>query len=81
MTFVFPVVYPTTPNYKQPIVNLDQPVKTTATITMSAPVLHRLRETAKSEKRSLSQQIELLVERHFGITPTRKASKKEVASV
>jgi hypothetical protein len=54
-------------------------MKATATITMSAPVLDRLRDVAKSEKRSLSQQIELLVERHFGVTPTRrKASKKEV---
>ena len=57
-------------------------MKATATITMSAPVLDRLREIAKSEKRSLSQQLEMLVERHFGVQPTRRKTgkKKEEAA-
>jgi predicted CopG family antitoxin len=56
-------------------------MKATATITMSAPVLDRLRKIAKSEKRSLSQQLEMLVERHFATRPTRRkdGKKKEVA--
>ena len=57
-------------------------MKATATITMSATVLDRLREIAKSEKRSLSQQLEMLVERHFGVQPTRRKTgkKKEEAA-
>jgi hypothetical protein len=37
-------------------------MRESATITMSRPVLDQLREVARREKRSLSQQIELLVE-------------------
>ncbi len=45
-------------------------MKSTATITMSAPVLDRLRALAKKEKRSVSQQLEVLVEKH--LAPSKK---------
>lgn len=39
--------------------------KTSATITMNAVVLDRLKKQAKAEKRTLSQQIEMLVEKNL----------------
>ncbi len=40
-------------------------MKTAATITMSNSVLSRLRGVAESEKRTVSQQLEMIVESHF----------------
>ena len=40
---------------------------------MSAPILGRIREIAKTEKRSLSQQLEMLVEQYFDNKPRRSA--------
>lgn len=45
---------------------MKSPLKESATITMNASVLERIRETARVEKRTLSQQLEMLVEKHFG---------------
>ncbi len=53
-------------------------MRQSATITMSRPVLEQLKEVAQREKRTLSQQLELLVEQHFGIPqkPQSAARKK-----
>lgn len=53
-------------------------MRETATITMSRPVLSQLREIARLEKRTLSQQLELLVEKHLGTAKT--APKKRRAA-
>jgi hypothetical protein len=56
-------------------------MRETATITMSRPVLSQLREIARLEKRTLSQQLELLVERHLGTAkPTKPARAKKAAA-
>jgi hypothetical protein len=52
-------------------------MKATATITMNATVLNRLRQTARLEKRSLSQQLEMLAERHF--EPSARRSRPRTA--
>jgi hypothetical protein len=52
-------------------------MKTTATITMNRTVLERLRERARAEKRTLSQQLELLAENHFH--PRRAARRAATA--
>lgn len=40
-------------------------MKVTTSITIAPALLQRLRRVAKSENRSVSQQIEVLVERHI----------------
>ena len=48
--------------------------KTAATITMNTDVLARLRSAAEIEKRTVSQQLEMIVERHFksDVKPTAR---------
>ncbi len=59
--------------------------RTTISITMNRDLLTRVRGMAFREKRSLSQQVELLVESHLATcapvaTPARKASRKGAAA-
>lgn len=56
-------------------------MKASATITMSRPVLDRLRKVAAADKRTISQQLELLVERHFAAHPARRRQPRKAAAV
>jgi hypothetical protein len=55
-------------------------MKEQTTITMSKPVLRGLKELAAREKRTVSQQLEVLVESHFKTATRRTSAATESAA-
>jgi len=57
-------------------------MRTNATITLDKTIMDRLRSLAANEKRSVSQQLELMLEKHFGMTtrPSPAPRRKKEAA-